>query len=315
MKYIKKQPFVMSGLTLGLAALGNLLQSYGMTFRLICGAIALVLFLTLTIKIILNFSDYLAEFKNPATASVYPTYPMTMMLLSTYLEPLFGLDKSVGHMVWWAGIVINAIMMVAFIFMFVFKRNINLVFPSWGVVSCGIVVASVTAPYYGELQIGQLLFWLGLVGGIIVLPFMLYRVYKLRNLPEPAIPTITILCAPFSLLVAGYVNSFPEYNRVFLIGLLIFAQILYFTTVVQVPGFMRLKFIPSFSGLTFPLVISALSLKLAVAKLGIQSPILNGLILVETLIATFAVIFVLVGYLRLIYISAKEDTAQPAKVA
>lgn len=315
MKYIKKQPFVMSGLTLGLAALGNLLQSYGMMFRLICGALSLILFLTLTIKIVLNFTDYLAEYKNPATASVAPTYPMTMMLLATYLEPLLGLNKSVGHVVWWAGIILNAIMMIAFIFLFVLKRNINLVLPSWGVVSCGIVVASVTAPYFNQIELGQILFWIGLVGGILVMPFMLYRVYKLRNIPELAIPTITILCAPFSLLVAGYVNSFPEYNRALLIGLLIFAQILYFTTVVQVPGFMRLKFIPSFSGLTFPLVISALSLKLAVGKLGIQSPILNGLILVETIIATLAVIFVLVGYLRLIYVSAQEDTAYPAKVA
>ncbi len=315
MKYLKKQPFVMSGLTLGLAALGNLLQSYSPTLRLICGVIALILFLTLTVRILINFSDYITEAQKPVAASVFPTYPMSIMLLSTYLEPLLGLSKGVAILFWWIGIIINLAMMVKFTMDFVPQRKISLVFPSWGVVYCGIAVASVTAPYFGQLWVGQVAFWIGLIGGILVMPFMLYRVYRLRDIPEPALPSITILCAPFSLLVAGYVNSFPEPNLTLLAILLVFAQILYITTVVQVPNFMRMKFIPSFAGLTFPLVISALSLKLAVPVLGWQSNIMSFVIMVETVIATLAVVYVLIGFLNLIFKSEVHDTPRPEKVS
>lgn len=315
MKYLNKQPFVMSGLILGLAALGNLLQSYSVTLRLVCGAIALVLFLTLTVKILTNFSAYLKEAKNPVAASVFPTYPMAMMLLAAYLEPLFGISKGIASIFWWIAIVINVLMMITFTKDFVPQRKISLVFPSWGVVYCGLAVASVTAPYFGQLAVGQIIFWICLVGGILVMPFMLYRVYKLRDIPEPALPSITILCAPFSLLVAAYVNAFPEqHNLMLLAGLVVFSQLLYITTVVQVPGFMRMKFLPSFAGLTFPLVISAFSLKIAVPVLGWQSTLMSYVILAETVIATFACVFVLFGFLNLIFKSEVHDTAKPERV-
>ncbi|MFT4008082.1 MAG: hypothetical protein QM683_21610 [Lacrimispora sp.] len=40
---IKKVPIPLSGLMLGLATLGNLLQSYSETIRLLCGALSAVL--------------------------------------------------------------------------------------------------------------------------------------------------------------------------------------------------------------------------------------------------------------------------------
>lgn len=316
MKYLKKQPFVMSGLTLGLAALGNLLQSYSVTLRLICGAIALVLFLTLTVRILMDLPGYFKEAQKPVAASVFPTYPMSLMLLATYLEPLLGISKGIAVVFWWIGIIINLAMMIKFTMDFVPQRKISLVFPSWGVVYCGIAVASVTAPYFAQLWVGQAVFWIGLIGGVLVMPFMLYRVYKLRDIPEPALPSITILCAPFSLLVAGYAQSFPEaHNLTLLAVLLVFAQILYITTVVQVPNFMRMKFIPSFAGLTFPLVISALSLKMAVPILGWQSGIMSFVITVETVIATLAVVYVLVGFLNLIFKSEVHNTPKPENVS
>lgn len=301
MDYLNKTPFAFSGVILGLAALGNLLQSYGTIWRLICGAIALILFFLYTIKLLTNFSGYKEELKKSLPASVAPTYPMALMLLSTYLTPLLGLSLGIAEVIWWIGLIINILMVIYFIYEFVFKRDINLVYPSWGVVFVGFVVASVTAPVFDNLQTGQILFWVGLAGGILTMPIMLYRTYIVKNFKTPELPSITILGAPFSLLVAGYVNSFPEPNVTFLAVLLVVAQLLYLTTVVQVGGFLKNGFFPTYAALTFPLVISALSLKLAVPVLGWGNSFISILIIIETIIAAVIVLYVLFTYLRFVF--------------
>ena len=302
MNYFKKQPFALSGLILGLAALGNLLASYSPKLRLAIGAIAMILFVPYVIKIFTNFSDLVEELKQPLPASVFPTFPMAIMLLSTYLTPMFGISLEVAKYIWWVGLIINIIIYLYFLFKFAFKGNMKFVFPTWGVITCGFVVASVTAPLFEKVELGQWLFWIGLIGGLIVLPFMLIRVYKMRDLPAPALPTITVLCAPFSLLVAGYVSSFQgQHNVTLLTALLILAQVIYITTVVQVPRFIKGGFYPTFAALTFPLVISALSFKLAAPVLGWTSPVVTGLITLETIIATVVVFYVLFAYLKFLF--------------
>lgn len=138
------------------------------------------------------------------------------------------------------------------------------------------------------------------------MPLMLYRTYRIKNFKTPELPAITILGAPFSLLVAGYVNSFLEPNVTFLAVLLIVAQLLYLTTVVQVGGFLRNGFFPTYAALTFPLVISALSLKLAVPVLGWENAFTALLINVETIIAVVIVFYVLLTYLRVIFSTTAE---------
>lgn len=306
MNYLDKTPFAFSGVILGLAALGNLLLSYGTVWRLICGAIALILFIPYTIKLLLDFSGYKEEMKKSLPASVAPTYPMAMMLLATYLTPLLRIPLGISEIIWWIGLIINIAIVIYFIYKFVFKRDINLVYPSWGVVFVGFVVASVTAPVFDQIVLGQALFWIGLIGGIFSMPLMLYRTYIIKNFKTPELPAITILGAPFSLLVAGYVNSFPEPNMTFLAVLLVVAQVLYLTTVVQVGGFLRNGFFPTYAALTFPLVISALSLKLAVPVLGWENGFTALLINVETILAVVIVFYVLFTYLRVIFSKTAE---------
>ena len=53
MAKIKKIPFAFSGVMLGMAALGNLLQSYGEGIRLLFGCVAFVILILLLLKLIL----------------------------------------------------------------------------------------------------------------------------------------------------------------------------------------------------------------------------------------------------------------------
>ncbi len=309
MTYLKRQPFAMSGLILALATSGNLLQSYSQSLRLILGGLALVLWLTYTLNLLVNYATFKKEMQDPLPASVFPTYAMAIIILTTYLRPLLGLPPGLAEGIWYLALAFNLYLSIRYAFRYLPQRQIQQVFPSWGVVFVGFVVASVTAPVYGNLLLGQILFYLGLLGGILVMPFMLYRVYVLHDLSHPAQLTTAILCAPFSLLVAAYVSSFPHPSHLLLALLLLVAQGLYVSILVQLPRLLALGFFSTSAALTFPLVISALSLKLALPVLTCQLGAASLLVHLETFIAVAILVDVTYGYLKDIFHSRESARA------
>ena len=82
---IKKIPIPLCGVMLGLAALGNLLQSYSEGIRYICGILAAFLLILVLLKLIMFPQMVREDMKNPIMASASGTFPMALMLLSVYL--------------------------------------------------------------------------------------------------------------------------------------------------------------------------------------------------------------------------------------
>ena len=74
METIKKVPLPMTGLILGVAALGNLVQSYSNVFRSILGLIAGLLLILLIAKLVAYPQQVKEELANPVVASVFPLY-------------------------------------------------------------------------------------------------------------------------------------------------------------------------------------------------------------------------------------------------
>ena len=91
--YDKKIPIPLAGVMLGFAALGNLLQSYSESIRLICGLISAILGILLICKCVLYPSMIKEDMKNPIMASVSGTFPMALMLLSAYIKPYIGFSE------------------------------------------------------------------------------------------------------------------------------------------------------------------------------------------------------------------------------
>jgi len=257
-KLIKNTPIPIAGLMLGLAAAGNLLQSYGTSYRYILGALSGIIFIILTLKAISNPKCVKEGFQNPVIASVMPTFSMGIMLLSTYINPFF---PSTAKIIWFAGLAIHILLILYFTKKYVFKLNIKKVFPSYFIVYVGIICASVTAPAYGQTILGQYIFWFGFISYILLLPVVLYRVLKIKEIPEPALPTITIFSAPASLCLAGYLNSFPE-KSILMVGFLgILSFIMFLSVMAYMPKMLRIKFYPSYSAFTFPFVITSIAIK------------------------------------------------------
>ena len=292
---IQKVPVPLSGVMLGLAALGNLLQSYSEGIRYFCGALACFLLILLLLKLILFPGMIREDLKNPIMASVAATFPMALMLLSTYVKPFIG---NAAFVIWIFAILLHIILILYFTLMFIRNLQMPKVFASYFIVYVGIAVAAITAPAYNQFSIGAASFWFGLIALIVLLILITYRYLCYKEIAEPAKPLICIYAAPASLCIAGYIQSVTPKSYGLLIGLMIVAAILYLFALIKAVTYLRLPFYPSYASFTFPFVISAIAMKQASAclvNMGKPIPALSYVVIIETVIA---VIFVAYSFIR-----------------
>lgn len=304
---IKRIPTPINGLILGLFALGNLLQGYHNSLRIICGILGGILLLLFLIKTISYPKMIKEDLQNPVVASVAGTLPMAIMLLSVYLKPLLG---AASIILWYLGILLHLLLILYFTTRFILKVEIPKVFASYFVVYVGIVVASLTSPAYDMQWIGQIFFWVGFIGFIFLLGLVTYRYVKYKEVPDPAKPIICIYAAPAALLVAGYIQSFAEKSLPFLIALYAVALLLYLFVIIRGIIYTKLPFYPSFSAFTFPFVISAIATRqmfVATTAMGYSLGFLDILAHVQMVIAVLAVLFTLFKYVQFLSKSPKNS--------
>ncbi len=286
---------------LGFAALGNLLQSYGEGIRTVCGIVAALLLVLVLLKLIMFPNMIKEDMKNPIMASVAGTFPMALMLLSTYVKPVIG---SAAFYIWIFAILLHVALIIYFTKQFILKLQMPKVFASYYIVYVGIAVAAVTAPAYSQLGIGTVTFWFGFVTLLLLLVLVTNRYLKFKEIPEPAQPLICIYAAPTSLCIAGYVQSVTPKSRGFLLGMLAVATVLYLFSLVKAIGYLKLKFYPSYAAFTFPFVISAIATKqtmACLANMGQPMPILQYVVLFETIIAVVFVVYTLIRFMGFIF--------------
>ena len=285
MNLLKKLPIPIAGLILSMFALGNLLQSYSNVVRLCIGGVALILYIIFVLKVVVLNSKLKTVLDNPVAASVLLTITMATILLSSYAKPY---SSVLAVVVWFVGVILHILLMIWFSLKFLPNFSIKKVFPSWYIVYVGIATASVTAGAAGQLKLGQICFWFALISYFILIPVVCYRVFKVKEIPEPANPTFAILSAPGSLVLAGYLIS----------------VLFYIIVLLNMPNLLKLKFSPGFSGFTFPLVISAISSKLFsgyVTKLYGANSVLKLFVNFQEIVATLIVLYVFVGYMKFLF--------------
>lgn len=307
MNTIKKMPYPIAGLTLGIAALGNLLQSYSEGLRLGLGAVSAILFIMILIKILTGFEDFKEFMSNPLNASVFATYPMALMLLAGYAKPFIG---SASKLLWYIGVILQVVIILYVTVKFLSKKDISMVFASTYIPFVGIAVASITAPAFDAISIGRIAFYFGLICYLVLTPFIFKRIFSLKTIPEPAKPTNAIICAPLSLLLAGYNNSFAEdRNLALVIAMLVISQAIYLLVVSWIPKLLKTSFKPSFAGFTFPLAISAIALKTTNAfltKAGMGISALGILVKIEEALALVMITYIFVLFMKAIFAKAEK---------
>jgi exfoliative toxin A/B len=305
---IKKLPLPIAGLMLALAAAGNLLLSYGSIYRNLFGVIAGIVLALLLAKVLIMPIAIKEGFENPVVASVMPTFSMGLILLSTYLKPYAA---STAYYLWLLGVALHCILIVLFTKKYIVKFNIKKVFPSYFIVYVGIVCASVTAPAFGLLQLGQYIFWFGFIAYLVLLPIILYRTFIVKEIPEPAMPTLAIYTAPASLCLAGYLNSFQSKSMLMIIFLSILSLFMFISVIVAMPKLLKLNFYPSYSAFTFPFVITAIAMKGVYAYLLKSESSIFFLGYLVNLLELWAIVMVIYVLLRyMLFMTSNSETTK-----
>ena len=297
MNIIKNLPTPIAGLALGSAALGNLLQPYSSSLQLLFNLLSLIIIVLLTIKFVLEFDKLKKEMENPVVATVLATYPMTIMLLASFSKKYIGL---LSMPVWIIGIFLDFCVVCYAIYNFIIKeRHINKIYPTWFITFVGPAVVTVTAINYNLETLGLIYFYFSYINYLVLLPFVLYRVYKYKHYKDGDYPTITVFSAPGGLLLASYMIGVTQKSNIILAILIPLTILLFIFVLIQLPYLLKRKFYPSFSAFTFPLVICAISFQ----KTGVyyqlaEFSILNILIHLSELLAIIIVIYVWYGFIK-----------------
>lgn len=303
---IKRVPIPIAGVMLGTAALGNLLQSYSESVRLFCGVIAFVLGILFLVKFIFKPSLLAVEMKNPIMASIAATFPMALMLLSAYAKPYIG---AAALYAWYVAVGLHVILILYFTITFIIKLDVKKVFASYFIPYVGIAVGSVSAPAFGQEAVGTAIFWFAFVCLLILLVLIAYRYIKFREVPPPAQPLFCIFAAPASLCLAGYISSVAVKSKGMVIFLAILATLLYLLVLSKLPKYLTMPFFPSYAAFTFPFVISAIAIKqtfVYLGKINMALPWLSYVVLVETIIASALVVYVIIRYAIYLFSSGNQ---------
>jgi exfoliative toxin A/B len=296
MAFIRRIPIPLSALALAFAALGNLLLPYSPVVRAVCGLIASVLVLLVLARIVFDFRGVRAELRNPAVLAVFPSFFMALMVLATYLKP-YAAAPAKG--LWVSALVLQLIVAALFAMRFVGSFKLSQVLPAWFLVFVGFAVASVTSPAFEAVPVGRALLYAGIVGYLVLLPVIVYRMATVGALPEPALPTIAIFAAPPSLLLVAYLAVAESKQAVVVYLLLAAAAASLLYALACSPRIMKTVFGPSHAALAFPLVISAIALKQSNAYLAASqsgSFIPKAAVIAMDVFAAAVVLYVLVRF-------------------
>ncbi|MFB0918477.1 MAG: TDT family transporter [Clostridiaceae bacterium] len=308
MKLLKKYPLPISGTALGITSLGNLLRTYSEDLRTVLGIIAFILIFFLIVKFILFTKPCLEAMENPVVGGTMATFPMTIMVLSTYIAQF----KPIGMIVWYIGLILQIIHIIWFSLKFIKNFTMKKVFPTWFIAFVGIAVAPLTAGPHGTVSISMYFFWFAFAAYFILVCVVGYRVFVLKDIPDPAKPTLAIFAAPGSLLLAAYISAAPQKISTIIYILLFISLLFYVYALFMVLGQITKKFTPAFSSFTFPMAISGLAIKLTngyFVKAGTPIQLLKSIVPVQELIAALVIAYVLIRYIQFMF----TDDLQSAK--
>ncbi len=297
MNTVKNTPIAISGLMLALFSLGSYLNRYVNNLNILIGFFAVIILTLLLLKVIFYPEESLHEFDNVIVASTSGTFSMGLMMFSTYF---INYNTTISFMIWIISVFLHVLLICYFTYNYVIHNyNLENVYPSYWIVYIGISMASIT----GQSYMGNYNYIFFLFGFIMMFPTLIlvsYRYLTKKVTNDAFKPLICIYTAILSILIVAYVNSFEMLSYDFLIVMYSFAVLFYIFALYKFIEYRHLSFYPSYSAYSFPFVISL------VATYNMYNifhvPILEYLLIIETIIAIFCVCYVSYEYVKNVYL-------------
>lgn len=294
---MKKLPLAFSGCLLGLAGAGNLILDTFPPLSHVFSLSGLILWFYFLVSHLSHWQESKQEVKKAPLLSGMATFPMAVMILSTYMLRTLPVSLNfIAQVLWWFAFLLDVGLIIYFTINYVQAKPRTSATPSWTVLYVGIAVASLTYPVVGIVGIAYGAWIFGFILTLILYP-LIYQDLKRNPLPLALLGQEGIYCAPFSLLLAALVRiGGPALPSWILLVMVLASQTFFFFVLSRLPRILKQGFQPAFSALTFPTIITATSLKMAQGIL--QFPALNLLVWLETIICLTILVYVLVEYVR-----------------
>ncbi|MCW8348492.1 TDT family transporter [Vibrio sp. ZSDZ65] len=296
-------PTSQASLALGIIGLGHAwalyLPNVGKQIQPILASIGALLLLPVLLKYLLNKHIFSADIKNSITGSLMAPMSMALLILCDYLALILPL---IAYPLWFAALTLHLSLAVLFFFYQLRSFKIANIVPSWFLYPVGLISSSLAGTQFGHTVYSETIASVCIGIYFFMLPLVLYRLVFEGMLKKRARPTIAIMAAPINLTLAAYLVNFDEPDPILtgaLAGIAITMTLMIYLCYFRL---LKLKFQPSIAAITFPSVISSIAMHRLTAFFEVEYPQwhwLHKFGFLELTIATFAVIWVSVGFIAM----------------
>ncbi|GAB6070278.1 SLAC1 anion channel family protein [Thiomicrorhabdus hydrogeniphila] len=251
-----------SGLTLSLKQAHELLGIsiyifYG--FALLTTLVFVLFSIVYLIKLIKHPKSVIAEFNHPITLHFFPTFSISLLLLSlVYLD----MNYDIARVMWFLGAIMQFLLLIFILNIWIHheKWQITHMTPTWFMPVVGAIVVPLGAVHFVDMEVAWFFFSTGLVFWIILNSIVMYRLFFHPPIMKVLEPTLFILIAPPAVGFIAYMTLSG------MAGVDEFAHILYYIALflvimlmVQTPRFIKVPFSISWWAYTFPLAAFSLA--------------------------------------------------------
>ena len=294
----KSMPLTVSGLSLGIASLGNILFEYNPNLKLIFSLIALLLLILISVKILLFPKDIMHELEMPMPSSMAPTYPLAIMIISLQITSFTGYKLTI---VWALAFAIYLILLIWFSFKFLNTFRLDNIYLPYLIPYIGLAIVSMTAHKYNMPHLSLITFYSALFFTVIFLVPVYLRYIKYPVISKPFKPSFTILSAPLAIILVSYLEVNAKANAFIVTLLLTIYLFTYIIVLIKLPNLLKTEFYPSIVAFTFPLIIVINASKLSYeyyVSIGYDIILLRYFYAFQTLLALILTIWVTIRFIK-----------------
>ena len=308
-KYLDKLQYMhigISGTCLAFITLSNCWRLKDINYlKPIAITIAVIMLILMIIRLIMFPKVMYKELKDPVTGTFYPTMGMVTWLVAAYFYPKF---PTICSVIWLAMVVYHYGIVLFYTIIRLREARFSNIMPTCFIVYTGMITGSVASKGMGGIipAVAHFILMFGFVFYTLLLPFVLYIVFKSEILDDRKLPTVGIVCSPAPLGIVGILTIEPEPNIYMLIWLIVTGLILLVVVYSYIIKLFKEGFKPAYASFTFPLAIATL----AAYDLGIYFKQRGELLLgqlfellgnIEIFIATYVVFFILLNFINMFF--------------
>ncbi len=244
----------LTGFTIALQKVEALLGgtwSLATGFLFFTGALFVLITILYSVKMVRHWDAVIKEFNHPTKLSFFPTFSISLLLLSIASLPL---NRTVSLVLWVVGTAVHLVFTVRILSIWIqqTKFEIHHMSPAWFIPVVGNILIPIAGVEHFSAEISWFFFSVGFVFWIALFVIFLYRIFFHHPMAEKLLPTLFILIAPpavgfISLLkLTGEVNDFARILYYFALFLLILL-------VSQFQLFTKIRFYLSWWAYSFPM--------------------------------------------------------------